>query len=106
MLYSIIAKQNYIDLFKEAPTMNTQKDIDQLTRLLLGSVSTYHCILTASQMLDEAGFARLNLTEDWDLEPKHGYYLPVFDSSLIAFTTGSQHSSQVPALRTAAAHTD
>ncbi len=86
--------------------MNIQKDIDQLTRLILGSVSTYHCILTASQMLEEAGFTRLNLTDAWDLEPKHGYYLPVFDSSLIAFTTGSQRSAQVPALRMEAAHTD
>ena len=48
--------------------MNIQKDIDQLTRLILGSVSTYHCILTASQMLEEAGFTRLNLTDAWDLE--------------------------------------
>lgn len=94
--------------------MNTEKDINQLTRLLLGSVSPFHCILTASEFLEQAGFTRLELTGTWNLEPERGYYLPVFDSSLIAFTIGlkclkdaavSDHTA-VPTLRMEAAHTD
>ena len=98
--------------------MNPQKDIEHLTRLLMDSVSPFHCILTASQILKDAGFKRLDLTGAWNLEPGHGYYLPVFDSCLMAFTIGSEcrnmetistvsdFSPAVPSLRMEAAHTD
>ncbi len=101
--------------------MNIQKDIDQLTRLLLGSVSPFHCILTSSAFLEEAGFTRLDLTSPWELKPECGYYVPVFDSSLIAFTVGlgcvqghplsdagtlPPACAALPTLRMEAAHTD
>ncbi len=98
--------------------MNPQKDLENLTRLLMGSVSPFHCILTASQILKDAGFKRLDLTSAWNLESGCGYYLPVFDSCLMAFTIGSEclnaktispvsdFSSVVPSLRMEAAHTD
>ncbi len=88
--------------------MNTEKEINRLTGLILGSVSPFHCILTASRFLEQEGFTRLDLTGAWDLKPAKGYYLPVFDSSLIAFTTGDAPVSQayVPTLRMEAAHTD
>lgn len=91
--------------------MNIQKDITQLTRLLCGSVSPFHCILSASDFLGEAGFTRLSLSDTWNLEPGGGYYLPVFDSSLMAFTVGPgsadlQGAPTVPSLRMEAAHTD
>ena len=98
--------------------MNTEKDINQLTSLLMRSVSPFHCVLAASRFLEQKGFTRLDLTDAWDLKPEQGYYLPVFDSSLIAFTTGENcicktapggaplSPAPVPALRMEAAHTD
>jgi len=85
--------------------MDIQKDYLALERLLMASVSPYHCILEASRQLEESGFEKLSLTGDWTLEADHGYYLPVFDSSLIAFTIGSDLGDK-PSLRMEAAHTD
>lgn len=88
--------------------MKIQKDIDQLTHLLLGSVSPFHCILTSSRFLENAGFTPLSLSDTWNLESGQGYYLPIFDSSLVAFTVGPEckNTSVVPTLRMEAAHTD
>ena len=56
--------------------MNTEKDINQLTSLLMRSVSPFHCVLAASRFLEQKGFTRLDLTDAWDLKPEQGYYLP------------------------------
>ena len=76
-----------------------------LQHTLQASVSPYHCIMEASRQLEEAGFQPLTLTGTWNLKEEQGYYLPVFDSSLIAFTIGRQNGS-MPSLRMEAAHTD
>lgn len=103
--------------------MNNQTNIEQLTQLLLESVSPFHCILSSCSFLEEAGFTRLGLTDAWNLEPGRGYYLPVFDSSLMAFTVGrgcrpsqplapspasfsASGAPPAPSLRMEAAHTD
>ena len=57
-----------------------------LQHTLQASVSPYHCIMEASRQLEEAGFQPLTLTGTWNLKEEQGYYLPVFDSSLMAFT--------------------
>lgn len=85
--------------------MDIQKDYTTLERTLMASVSPYHCIFEASRQLEESGFTRLSLTDNWKLEPNHGYYLPIFDSSLMAFTIGTDLGSR-PSLRMEAAHTD
>ena len=76
-----------------------------LQHTLQASVSPYHCIMEASRQLEEAGFQPLTLTGTWNLKEEQGYYLPVFDSSLMAFTIGRQNGS-MPSLRMEAAHTD
>ena len=85
--------------------MNIEKDLSTLEHTLLSSVSPYHCIMEVSRQLDQAGFNALTLTGSWNLEPGHGYYLPVFDSSLMAFTIGPDLTEK-PSLRMEAAHTD
>ena len=62
-----------------------------LQHTLQASVSPYHCIMEASRQLEEAGFQPLTLTGTWNLKEEQGYYLPVFDSSLMAFTIGRQN---------------
>lgn len=85
--------------------MNIEHDYLALKRLLMAGVSPYHCIIEASRQLNDAGFQPLSLTDTWNLTPNQGYYLPVFDSSLIAFTIGSDLGAK-PSLRLEAAHTD
>lgn len=86
-------------------TMNTQKALHTLEQTILSSVSPYHCVLTASGQLEDAGFHRLSMTGNWELTSGEGYYLPLFDSSLIAFTVGPD-LGECPSLRMEAAHTD
>ncbi len=85
--------------------MNISNDTKQLIRLLEAGVSPYHCVLFSERFLTEAGFSRLSLTERWELKPGHGYFLPLFDSTLAAFTVGG-HLTERPSLRMEAAHTD
>lgn len=85
--------------------MNMEHTPDILSKTLEASVSPYHCIKEAKRQLKEASFHPLDLTDTWSPEAGCGYYLPVFDSSLIAFTIG-QNLGEKPSLRMEAAHTD
>ncbi len=85
--------------------MNQNSYLEGLEELLKAGVSPYHCVLHAARILKEAGFSELALTGDWDLKPGHGYFLPLFDSTLAAFTIG-EHLTGRPVLRMEAAHTD
>ena len=68
--------------------MNTEQVLPSLSDLLSASVSPYHCILESCRQLEDAGFHALSLADTWDLQPDNGYFLPIFDSSLLAFTVG------------------
>lgn len=81
------------------------KDLERLEQTLQASVSPYHCILESQTQLQAAGFEALELGESWTLEQGKSYYIPVFDSSLLAFTIGNKLEA-TPSLRMAAAHTD
>ena len=85
--------------------MNISEDTKQLITLLNAGVSPFHCVLEAERVLSDAGFERLALTDRWNLQPGQGYYLPLFDSTLAAFTIGGNLSDR-PSLRLEAAHTD
>ena len=74
----------------------------ELMRYLDSAVSPYHAVEEAAKMLDDAGFTALNMTGDWSLENKRGYYVKMFDSSLLAFRTGSIKGG----IRLSGAHTD
>ena len=49
--------------------------IEQLFDFLHRSVSPFHAVHTAAQLLDAAGYTRLEEAEYWNLEPEHGYYV-------------------------------
>jgi aspartyl aminopeptidase len=77
---------------------------ERLMHTLRACVSPYHAVQEAERQLAEAGFEELSLTKRWTLEEGNGYYVPVFDSSLVAFTIGMD--LEHPSLRMEAAHTD
>ncbi len=85
--------------------MNISEDTKQLISLLNAGVSPYHGVLEAERILAQAGFARLTLTGHWELEPGRGYFVPLFDSTLAAFTVGKGLTDR-PSLRIETAHTD
>ena len=82
-------------------------EIASLKSLIHASVSPYHCILEASRRLSDAGFTRLELQKPWKLTAGGAYFVPAYDSTLLAFTLEeSLDKTVVPTLRIAAAHTD
>lgn len=82
-------------------------EIDSLNSLIQSSVSPYHCIQEASRRLSEAGFTKLTLHKPWSLKAGGAYFVPAYDSTLLAFTVdGDSDKASAPLLRIAAAHTD
>ena len=57
--------------------------IEQLFDFLHRSVSPFHAVHTAAQLLDAAGYTRLEEAEYWNLEPEHGYYVTRNESSIM-----------------------
>ncbi len=77
-------------------------DLSELSSYLDRAVSPYHSVIEGEKLLTEAGFAPLSMTGDWDLKPDGAYYVPVYDSCLLAFRPGDPRKG----LRLAGAHTD
>lgn len=86
--------------------MPTQEQYPQeLIRFLEQSPTAFHATATASRMLADCGFNRLQEQDDWGELGPGRYYITRNDSSLIAFTL-TQGAKACQALRMAGAHTD
>lgn len=79
-----------------------EQEIQELLDFIQTSTSPYHTVLSSSKWLDKAGFQELDMKTPWQLEANKGYYVKVFDSTLLAFVAGKKEGP----LRLAAAHTD
>ena len=77
--------------------------IEQLFDFLHRSVSPFHAVHTAAQLLDAAGYTRLEEAEYWNLEPEHGYYVTRNESSIIAWRVPAH---AIGGWRIAASHSD
>ena len=77
--------------------------IEQLFDFLHRSVSPFHAVYTATQLLDAAGYTRLEEAEYWNLEPEHGYYVTRNESSIIAWRVPAH---AIGGWRIAASHSD
>lgn len=77
--------------------------IDSLLTFIHHSPSPYHTVQASRAYLDQAGFQALSLTETWHLARNRAYYIPLYDSGLVAFRTRSDVRRH---LRLSAAHTD
>lgn len=89
--------------------LNNTADLNELTALLKAGVSPYHTIQYSAGILTGHGFTELPLSERWQLEPGKGYFVNVYDSTLVGFVIGEAAVSapaKVPSLRIAASHTD
>ena len=80
--------------------------MDSITTELLTyiqeSPSPYHTVAASAERLKAAGFMELGLAEEWNLKPGGRYFVPIYGSTLLAFSIGQADGP----LRMAAAHTD
>ena len=74
-----------------------------LFNLIEQGVSPFHVVNICKERLTKSGFIELNPTEKWNLECHKKYFISYYDSTLIAFTVGTD---PLNSLRLAAAHTD
>lgn len=79
-------------------------DISDLNKFIKKSVTPFHTILASEEILKNAGFRKLPLSDKWELSKNGRYYIKTCDSALFAFTIGSIKFG-IP-FRIAAAHAD
>lgn len=79
--------------------------VSGLLKLINQSPTAFHVVDNSTQLLEENGFQKLELHNRWHLEPNHKYYLSGDQSTLIAFTTGSQKPWET-GFHITGAHTD
>ncbi|KAI6225028.1 Aspartyl aminopeptidase [Aphelenchoides besseyi] len=60
-------------------------------RFLDNGPSPYHVVKTSANLLEENGFKRLNLAEEWKLEAGGRYYLTKGYTTICAFIVGGQY---------------
>ena len=75
---------------------------DELLTFIKKSPSTFHAVKASEELLNKAGFEQLFWGKSWKLKAGGRYYCSIFDSALVAFTTGKKTRG----LKIAMAHTD
>ncbi len=78
---------------------------DGLLRFLDQSPTPFHTVVTATRILIENGFVPLNEADEWQLSKPGKYYVTRNDSSLIAFTLGTD-DVVTDGFKMVGAHTD
>lgn len=83
-------------------------EFDKTAERLISVIDKSTCAFTTTKTvisnLIEAGFSELKLNEEWSVNKGAGYFINVYDSSVIAFKVGENFDNGM--LRVAAAHTD
>lgn len=73
------------------------------------SSSTYHVVKNCSDILDQNGFERLNLKDEWEIKRTGKYYIERANSTIVAFTIGNNFNNiegEKIGFRIFGAHTD
>ncbi|GAB6068606.1 M18 family aminopeptidase [Methylothermus subterraneus] len=82
-----------------------RRQAEDLLRFIDASPSPWHAAATLAEWLEEAGFQCLDERQAWALEPAGRYYVLRDDSSLIAFSLGTDPLPEA-GFRIVGAHTD
>ncbi|GAA1823488.1 M18 family aminopeptidase [Nesterenkonia flava] len=82
---------------------STDALIEELSRFVTESPSSYHAAHAAAGRLVRAGFTQLGEDQDWPTEP--GRYVVVREGAIIAWVT-PRHASPTTGVRILGAHTD
>lgn len=84
---------------------NENKQAQLLIDFIDKSPSVYHAVDVMTQMLNDAGFTALSLTDAWKLEKGGKYFVTRNDSSLFAFILGTGEP-ETEGFRVVASHSD
>lgn len=76
----------------------------ELIHFIKEATSPYHVVKTSVSILEDAGFEKLNITKEWNLEKGKSYYTVPYGSALFAFKIPDNLDNSN--FRIAAAHTD
>lgn len=83
-------------------------DFYDIANKLISTINVSTCAFTAAdeamRNLEQAGFNELKLNEEWIVDRGNGYFINVYDSSVLAFKIGKEFERGM--VRVAAAHTD
>lgn len=82
-----------------------QPEISRLFQYLKKGVSPFHVAAHSRQILTEAGFTELKLSDRWKLDRGNGYFCCPFGTTLYAFTIGG-HCDLSNGIHIGGAHTD
>lgn len=77
----------------------------ELLKYIKSATSPYQVVEEGIKILEAAGFQELKLSNPWELKTGGLYYMPVYGTTLFAFTVGEEFKAG-QSLRIAAAHTD
>ena len=81
-----------------------KRNATDLMEFLDRSPVNFYAVHTASEMLEDAGFSRLDSAEAWNLRPGGRYYITKNQSAIFAFTVGTGDGAE--GFRIIAAHSD
>jgi aspartyl aminopeptidase len=70
------------------------------------SPTPFHVVESARQLLVNAGFTELKLTDRWQTQPRGKYFTTKNESTIIAFRVGAQFKPDSGAFAVVGAHTD
>lgn len=79
--------------------------IEEYLKYTRKATCSFCTVKASAQMLEEAGYSRLDLSEQWELVKGKGYFTEVYGSTLVAFYLGEQFDGQ-GRITVAAAHSD
>src|SRR5690554_5665089 len=77
----------------------------ELINFINKATTPYHTVEEGQRLLESAKFTKLNVRDEWDLQPGGAYYVAPYATSLFAFTVGSDWEVGQD-IRIGAAHTD
>ncbi len=83
--------------------------VEGLREFINNCVSPFHTVDTVKKMLLKHQFTELSISEDFTLAAGGKYFVSIYDSSLMAFTVGSQWKTtfaEGAAIRCVSSHTD
>jgi aspartyl aminopeptidase len=84
-------------------TAISQTVTESLLSFIKKSPTAFHAVKTIGEMLNEAGFVRLEEAQEWTLEAGKGYYVTRNGSSVLAFRMPTERPQQI---LISASHTD
>lgn len=94
----------------ERRKVKMNENYDVFLKLLTEGTSPYHVILSTKEELENNGFEKLSMTDEWKLSFEKDYYVEAYGTTVIAFRVPAkdimEKKGDEPKVRLMASHTD